>query len=118
MNPHDDAFERWLRTQLQAEPEPADDGFAARVLAALPPQIPPPRPVRRGSTQAAARAAALWALAVVMALLGLLAAQSAAQSATEAAAVAEAGEQALAGLALLALLVGWSLPQWRLNPWR
>ncbi len=34
----EDRFEQWLRAQYEREPEPVDDGFTLRVMAALPPQ--------------------------------------------------------------------------------
>ncbi len=96
-------FDTQLQRQLQARPEPPDDGFNLRVMAALPRQ----RSRRQVRLRRALRAAA--SSAMVLAALAL-------------AALPQLGlpsiEQALATAALLALLLWWSLPQSPGSVWR
>jgi hypothetical protein len=102
-------FDTWLRTALQADGEPTDSGFAARLMAALPPQspAPAPAPARRGSARwrRHAQSLCLGAAAVALALV------------LEPSAGLGALDQALASSCLLALLVWWSLPQGRGSGW-
>ncbi|RZL37493.1 MAG: hypothetical protein EOP35_08525 [Rubrivivax sp.] len=91
MNHDDDPFDAALRRQLDEAAEPDDAGFSLRVMAAL----PPPAPRRR-----ARRVRQLQWLAISLAACGaalLLGTQGDAP-------------QALAGMALMALLIFWAVP--------
>ncbi len=100
-------FDTWLRNALQTEPEPSDAGFAARLMAALPPQNPAPAPARRGSARWRRHAHSLCLGAAAVALSLVL------EPSTD----LKALEQALASSCLLGLLVWWSLPQGRGSGW-
>jgi hypothetical protein len=101
-----DALDLLLHQHLANGAEPADDGFAERVLAALP--APAPRPAGRGRAPARWARWAHWtALSVASSLAaGLL---SATEGRIE-------GEQGVAALALLALVALWSWPGRWLRP--
>jgi len=100
-------FDTWLRTALQAETEPTDADFAARLMAALPPQMPVPAPARLSGARwrRHAQSLCLGAAAVALALV------------LEPSADLKLLDQALASSCLLALLVWWSLPQGRGSGW-
>ena len=95
-----------LRADAQAGP--ADDGFSERLLARLPARR---RRVKRRSRygRAPARAAQLAALTAALAAFGLLW--------THLPADAGADARSATGVLLL-LVITWTLPQARLNPWR
>jgi len=110
-------FDAWLQAALHEGSEPADKGFQAALMAALPPQQRAmPRSLRRthgGSLRRAnvlakslAKALAMGAVVVVLALV------------LEPAAALPLLDQALAGVSLLGLLLWWSLPQLRGGGWR
>lgn len=96
MNEFDDdtTFDEALRQQLQDGNEPGDAGFSLRVMAALPPQLAPRQ--RR------------WASG--MRWVQWLAASLAACGAATLLAAPLDGPHALAAVALLGLLVFWSIP--------
>lgn len=92
----DDPLDAALMHHLSSAPEPADNGFSARVVAALPPQ-----PRRRRTPWADWVHRAQWA-AMSLAGVGL----ALLPSVTASADVAEG----VAVYALIGLLVFWSLP--------
>ena len=96
-NPLQDAFDTALRQQLQGEAEPADAGFSLNVMAALPSRVAPSR--RR------------WARRIKFAQWtgAALAASGVAAMFSTGAATLDA-PHALAALALLGLLIFWSVP--------
>jgi hypothetical protein len=94
----DSNFDAALRQQFQDTPEPADDGFSLRVMAALPPRAPSPQRQHlahwlRVTQWAASAGAALGLAALLMSPSAHLGAP-----------------HALAGLCLLGLLIFWSIP--------
>lgn len=109
----DDRFERWLEEQYRQEPEPVDDGFTARVMAALPVQVAcaptgmAARAERKGRLRALAQAGEVGAMAC--AGLALFALSGSGLS---------GGEALLAVSSLLGLLLWWSLPQSGGSLWR
>lgn len=92
---NDDDFDDALRTQLQAGDEPDDAGFSLRVMAALPPRVAP-----RQRRWARRMRLARW-LAISIAACGV-------------AALMDGGPldlpHTLAAMALVGLLVFWTLP--------
>jgi hypothetical protein len=94
--PMDDPLDAALMHHLSSAPEPADNGFSARVMAALPPQ-----PRRRFTPLADWVHRARWA-AMSLSGGGLALLPSASASADVAGGVAV--------YALIGLLVFWSLP--------
>lgn len=97
--------------RADAEAGPADAGFGAALLARLPAQRRS-RPVR--VSRLPWRVTQLAALSTALLAFGLLWPSLLA----EAGAGSQALEAGLTGFVLLALIVGWTLPQARLNPWR
>lgn len=99
-DPPASALDIALRGHFHDEAEPADGGFSARVLAALPARAPRP-----GSPWHARAQIARWAaISVAACAAGLL---------WPAAGVAAGGAQSLAAYTLLGLMAFWSLPlQW------
>ena len=97
---HDDHWRAPLRDD--ATPEPADEGFTLRVMAALTVRRP-----RQRTDPWPARAAELLAMGSACAALAMLALQGPGGM-----------EQGVAVGALLALLLWWSLPQSRGSQWR
>lgn len=95
-----------LRADAQAGP--ADDGFSERLLTRLPARARRSS-LRRHRSRLPARAVQLAALTAALAAFGLLWDQGAATASTDA---------LIASLVLLTLVVSWTLPQARLNPWR
>jgi len=100
------AFDAWLRDALQAEPEPLDDGFSLRVMAALPAA---PRSAAHAQVDPWRRQAAALATAAAGIGLGALALFGGAWP---------LAEQGLAALSLVGLMAWWSLPQSAGGGWR
>lgn len=94
-----DALGLLLQQHFADDAEPPDDGFAERVLAALPAHAPPSPVPRRRLAQAR------WALWTALSVAACLAAAllSATQGRLD-------GEEGLAALAMLALIAFWSWP--------
>lgn len=105
----DQELDALLRADAAAGPSDAD--FGQRLLARLPAQRPRQR-VR--VSRLPRRAAQLAALSTALLAFGLLWPSLLA----EAGSGRQALEAGLTGFVLLALIVGWTLPQARLNPWR
>lgn len=96
----DSAFDRALRDALQDGAEPADGGFSLRVMAALPARAVP-RPLGSGRVSRWVRWAHWTALSLAGAAIAVLF--------TGGGAPADA-PHALATVALIGLLIAWSLP--------
>ncbi len=98
---HDDSLlDDALRAQLQAGPEPDDAGFSLRVMAAL----PAARVSARQKRWARGVRRAQWA-AISLAACGAAALLGGTSQPLD-------GPHALAALALLGLLIYWSIPTW------
>lgn len=97
---NDSAFDNALRQALQVDAEPDDAGFSLRVMAALPPKVSGARALHRRLVGWAQMAhwAALSVAACAAALLLSLPAPS------------PDSPEAIASLALIGLIVMWSLP--------
>ena len=101
--PDDLSLDTPLKAHLQREPEPDDAGFSLRVMAALPPAVAPAQRARvrwiRRAQWAAVSLAACGAAALLSGSAGPL-----------------DGPHAVAALALVALLIYWSVPsRWTRN---
>lgn len=107
-NPAEAPFDDWLRTALHDAPEPADAGFALKVMAALPPQqlVRPRQPRASGRWLRQAEGLAMGGSVAALALV------------LEPAAALPLLEQALAGACLMGLVLWWSLPQTPGSRWR